>query len=51
MTTPQHWTAERQGRDREDKDEYKLKLNVAFTSSKEVQFIEHKLNSSWLVHV
>lgn len=50
MTTPQHWTAERQGRDREDKDEYKLKLNVAFTFSKEVQFIEHYHNSSWLEH-
>ena len=50
MTTPQCWTAERQGRDREDKDEYKLKMNVAFTFSKEVQFIEHYHNSSWLEH-
>ena len=50
LTTPQHWTAERQGRDREDKDEYKLKMNVAFTFSKEVQFIEHYHNSSWLEH-
>ena len=50
LTTPQHWTAERQGRDREDKDEYKLKMNVAFTFSKEVQFIEHYHHSSWLEH-
>lgn len=39
-----------QAGDREDKDEYKLKLNVAFTFSKEVQFIEHYHNSSWLEH-
>lgn len=50
MTTPQIWTADRQGRDREDKDEYKLKMNVAFVFSKEIQFIEHYHNSSWLEH-
>lgn len=50
LTTPQFWSAQRQGRDRADKDEYKLKLNVAFTFSKELHFVEHYHNSSWLEH-
>lgn len=50
LTTPQYWQTQRQGRDREDKDEYKLKMNVAFTFSKEMHFIEHYHNSSWLEH-
>ncbi len=50
MTTPQSWNAQRQGKDREDKDEYKLKMNVAFVFSKEVSFVEHYHNSSWLEH-
>ncbi|MDE6726654.1 MAG: DNA topoisomerase [Oscillospiraceae bacterium] len=50
LTTPQYWHASRQGRDREDKDEYKLKMNVAFTFSKELHFVEHYHNSSWLEH-
>ncbi len=50
LTTPQFWNAQRVGRDREDKPEYKLKMNVAFTFSKEMQFIEHYHNSSWLEH-
>lgn len=50
LTTPQFWNTQRIGRDRADKDEYKLKMNVAFTFSKEVQFVEHYHNSSWLEH-
>ena len=50
LTTPQYWNTQRQGRDREDKEEYKLKMNVAFTFSKEIHFIEHYHNSSWLEH-
>ena len=50
LTSPQYWQAQRQGRDREDKDEYKLKMNVAFTFSKELHFVEHYHNSSWLEH-
>ncbi len=50
LTTPQTWSAQRQGRDREDKDEYKLKMNVAFVFSKDIQFTEHYHNSSWLEH-
>lgn len=50
LTTPQYWQTQKQGRDREDKDEYKLKMNVAFVFSKELNFIEHYHNSSWLEH-
>lgn len=50
LTVPQYWQTSRQGRDREDKEEYKLKMNVAFTFSKELHFIEHYHNSSWLEH-
>ncbi len=48
--TPQDWTAQRQGRDREDKDEYKVKLHVAIAFSNKVKLIEHYHNSSWLEH-
>lgn len=50
LTIPQYWQAQRQGKDREDKDEYKLKMNAAFTFSKEMHFVEHYHNSSWLEH-
>lgn len=50
LTTPQFWSAQRVGKDREDKEEYKLKMNVAFAFSKEINFIEHYHNSSWLEH-
>ncbi len=50
LTTPQFWSADRKGKDREDKEEYKLKMNVAFVFSRETQFIEHYHNSSWLEH-
>ncbi len=50
LTTPQFWQTQRQGRDREDKEDYKLKMNVAFAFSKEIHFIEHYHNSSWLEH-
>ena len=50
LTAPQYWHAERVGKDREDKEEYKLKMNVAFVFSKETHFIEHYHNSSFLEH-
>ena len=50
ISKPQHWSTQRQGRDREDKDEYKVKLRVAFVFSNKVKFIEHYHNSSWLEH-
>ncbi|MBR3640613.1 MAG: DNA topoisomerase, partial [Oscillibacter sp.] len=50
MTLPVFWQAERRGRDREDKSEYKVKLTAAFCFSNRVQAIEHYHNSSWLEH-
>ena len=50
LTTPVFWQAERRGRDRSDKPEYKVKLSVALCFSNRVQVIEHYHNSSWLEH-
>ena len=50
LTEPVFWQAERRGRDRADKPEYKVKLSVAFCFSNTVQVIEHYHNSSWLEH-
>ncbi|MBR3552426.1 MAG: DNA topoisomerase [Clostridia bacterium] len=48
LTGIQLWSADRQGRDREDLPEYKVKLNVALTFSNKVQLLEYYHNSSWL---
>ena len=48
LTTPYFISAERRGRDREDKDEYKVKLSAAFCFSNKVSLIEYYHNSSWL---
>ena len=48
LTEPQFWQTERKGRDREDKPEYKLKLNVAMAFSTTKQKKEYYHNSSWL---
>ncbi len=50
LTQPVFWQTERRGRDRADKDEYKVKLSVSFCFSNAVQIIEHYHNSSWLEH-
>ena len=50
FTTPQIWSAQREGRDREDKPMYKVKMHVAFAFSNKVQLIQHYHNSSWLEH-
>lgn len=50
LTTIQYFTGDRKGRDREDKDEYKVKLSVAFTFSNTVKQIEYFHNSSFLEH-
>ena len=50
MTDVQVWTAERRGRDREDKPEYKVKLNVAMCCSNKTNLLEYYHNSSWLEH-
>lgn len=50
FTTPQVWSAQREGKDREDKPMYKVKMHVAFAFSNKVQLIQHYHNSSWLEH-
>ena len=50
FTSVQFWQAERQGRDREDKAEYKVKMSVALTFSNQVKQIEYYHNSSFLEH-
>ena len=50
LTSPVVWQAEKKGRDRADKPEYKVKLSVACCFSNRVQVIEHYHNSSWLEH-
>lgn len=44
----QQYSCERVGRDRPDKDDYKLKIDFAFCFSNEVNFIEYYHNSSFL---
>ena len=50
ITEPVCWEAERQGRDRADKPEYKVKLNIAWCFSNRVHLMEHYHNSSFLEH-
>ena len=50
LTEPVYWEAERRGRDREDKPEYKVKLAVACCFSNRVAICEHYHNSSFLEH-
>lgn len=48
LTTVQFWEDEQRGRDREDKDEYKVKFSVAFCFSNRVKLTEYYHNSSHL---
>ena len=50
LTEPVFWETERRGKDRSDKDEYKVKLSVACCFSNKTAVIEHYHNSSWLEH-
>lgn len=50
LTSIQSWSCQREGRDREDKPTYKVKLSAALTFSNQVQCIEYYHNSSWLEH-
>ncbi len=50
MTMPQYWEAERRGRDRADKPEYKVRLSAALCFSNQLSLIEYYHNSSWLEH-
>ena len=46
----QFWQTEREGRDRDDKKKYKVKINAALTFSNKTQIKEYYHNSSWLEH-
>ncbi len=50
LTDVQYWEAERVGRDRADKPDYKVKLSVAVAFSNRVQVAEYYHNSSFLEH-
>ncbi len=50
FTSPEVWEAERVGKDREDKPEYKVKMQIAFCFSQSVNLLEYYHNSSWLEH-
>lgn len=50
LSAPCFIEAERRGRDRADKDEYKVKLSAAFCFSNRVNRIEYYHNSSFLEH-
>ena len=50
LTVPVSWHIETQGRDREDKDEYKFKADIAFCFSNAVAMTEYYHNSSFLEH-
>ena len=50
LTEPVFWEAERKGRDRADKPEYKVKLSVALCFSNKTAVCEYYHNSSFLEH-
>ncbi len=50
ITPPAEFSSERTGRDRADKESYKLKMHIAFCFSDKVSRIEYYHNSSFLEH-
>jgi DNA gyrase subunit B len=46
----QSWNAMREGKDREDKEDYKLRLRCALVFSNKTRLVQHYHNSSWLEH-
>lgn len=48
LSSVQFWQTERKGKDREDKPEYKVKINVALSFSNRKVLKEYYHNSSWL---
>lgn len=50
FTTPQYWECERVGRDRQDLNDYKLKIKAAVCFSQKLQLKEYYHNSSFLEH-
>ncbi|MBR4973420.1 MAG: DNA topoisomerase [Clostridia bacterium] len=50
LSSVQFWQTERKGKDREDKPEYKVKINAAVAFSNRHTLKEYYHNSSWLEH-
>jgi len=50
MTEPMLWKLETKGRDRDDKDEYRLKAEIAFCVSAKVNVLEYYHSGSFLEH-
>ena len=50
MTQPVRWHMESRGRDREDKEEYRFKADIAFCISNTCRMLEYYHNSSFLEH-
>lgn len=50
IAPPVLWKYEDSGRDRADKDDYKLKVEIAFAVSNKVNMLEYYHNSSFLLH-
>ncbi len=50
LTPVQSWKSEKMVRDRDDKPEYKTKIEVALTFSNKFHMAEYYHNSSWLEH-
>lgn len=50
LTPLQFWQTERVGRDREDRPDYKVKINAVVTFSNQVHLKEYYHNSSYLEH-
>lgn len=50
LTAPVFWETERKGRDREDKPEYKVKVQASFAFVRNNPIIEYYHNSSYLEH-
>lgn len=50
MTPVRFCRSEAQGRDRDDRPEYRVKMNAAFCFSNKTQLLEYYHNSSWLEH-
>ena len=50
LSAPRYFEGSARGRDREDKPEYKVKMQIAFCFNNEVNSIEYYHNSSWLEH-
>ena len=48
LTAPYFISTERKGRDREDKNDYKVKISAAFCFSNKTSALEYYHNSSWL---